>query len=210
MRRFLLTTILPALAAVAFFASAGNLPAADAHPEGGAAAGVHEEHPEGVPLDFKKDLAIWSLVTFAVFVFVLKTFAWTPLSQALNARESKVRDDIAAAEQSRIKAEQLLAEHSKKMEQVQEEIREIVAEARRDAEHTKQDILGEAQREAEATKQRAISEINRAKDGAMKELFDAMATHVASATEHVLGRSLTAADQDRLINEALAEISSSK
>ena len=70
------------------------------------------------------------------------------------------------------------------------------------------EIMAAAQSEAEATRDRAIGEIERARDQALKELFDQVSTQVAAATEHVLGRSLDAADQQRLIGEALAEMTS--
>jgi F-type H+-transporting ATPase subunit b len=175
--------------------------AADEHAAGAHAGGDHT----GPPLSFKADLALWSAVTFLLFIFVLGRFAWRPLISGLNQRESKIREDIFQAEENRLKAEEMLAEHGRKMAKVHEEIRDIIAEARRDAEHVKQEILMEAQKEANASKERAIHEIGRARDGALKDLFDVMATEVARATEHVLGRSLNEADQDRLIDEALAD-----
>ena len=99
----------------------------------------------------------------------------------------------------------MLAEHAKRMAQVHEEVREALAEARRDAEHLKQEIVGLAQKEAQAAKDRAVQEISRARDSALKDLFDVMANEVAQATEHVLGRSVTSSDQDRLIEEALSQ-----
>ncbi len=173
--------------------------------EGAAHEAATELHEEGVPLRFKADLALWSAVTFVIFLFLLGRFAWNPLIGALNQREGKVRGDIAAAEQARLKAEQLLAEHSKKMAQVQEEIREALAEARRNGEQLKTDIVSKAQKEAEAAKERAVQDISHARDSALKDLFDVMASEVAHATQHVLGRSVNAADQDRLIDEALAQ-----
>ena len=59
---------------------------------------------------------------------------------------------------------------------------------------------------AEATRDRARGEIERARDQALKDLFDQVSTQVTAATEHVLGRSLDAADQQRLIAEALADV----
>jgi len=175
-----------------------------------AAPGEHQEsegHEKGVPLGFKADLAFWSLVVFIVFVFVLWKFAWGPLSKTLDERESRIARDLAEAEQARQKAEQMLAEHQQKLDAVQDEVREIIAEARRDAEHTKQEIIDTAQQEADATRQRAVAEINRARDIALKELFDTMSSQVTQATEYVLGRSLSPEDQNRLINEALSYIS---
>jgi F-type H+-transporting ATPase subunit b len=99
----------------------------------------------------------------------------------------------------------MLAQHSKKMAQVQDEIRQLLTEARRDADHAKSEIVSQAQKEAESAKQRAVQEISRARDSALKDLFDVMASEVAQATQHVLGRSVNSADQDRLIDEALAQ-----
>jgi F-type H+-transporting ATPase subunit b len=149
------------------------------------------------------DLALWSLITFVVFLFVLKKFAWGPLINGLDKREANVLDNIAAAEAARVKAEKMLAEHAARLDKVQDEVREILAEARRDAEHTKNDIMAAAQKEAEATRQRAVQDIERARDQALDELFAKMGRAVSLATEQVIGRSVTGADNERLIEEAL-------
>jgi F-type H+-transporting ATPase subunit b len=189
---------------LAAIGNVGRVGAAEA-PRGQVAVEAKEPHQEGVPLNFKGDLALWSGITFVIFIMLLGRFAWRPLIAALDKRETRIRDDIAAAEAARIKAEQMLAEHAQTLAKVQDEVRAILAEGRRDAEHAKQDIITAAQKEAEAAKQRALHEIGRARDAALKDLFDVMASQVAQATEHVLGRSLSGADQDRLIDEALAQ-----
>lgn len=166
-----------------------------------------EQHEEGAPLGFKADLALWSLVTFSIFLWVLKRFAWGPLIEGLDRRESHVKQNIVDAEESRLKAEAMLAEHAKRLEKVQDEVSAIIASARKDAEQMKNDIVAEARNEAEATKQRAIEEIERSRDEALQQLFDHMAGNVAVATEYVLGRRLDDSDQHRLIEEALSNLS---
>jgi F-type H+-transporting ATPase subunit b len=197
------------LSALLVICSARAVDAAGPGPVKAAEAAAEEAreeiHEEGVPLRFKKDLALWSAVTFLIFLYLLGRFAWKPLIAALDAREGQIRGDISAAESARLKAEQMLAEHSKRMSQVQDEVREALAAARRDAEHLKQEIVGVAQKEAQAAKDRAVHEISRARDSALKDLFDVMANEVAQATTHVLGRSVNSADQDRLIDEALTQ-----
>lgn len=162
----------------------------------------------GAPLGFKGDLAIWSLVTFVVYITVLKKAAWGPLIQGLDTRENRMKQQLADAEAARVKAEAMLAEHAKKLDKVQDEVKEILAEARRDAEHTKQDIVATANKEAEATRKRAVEDIERARDVAMKELFDFVSSNVIGATEHVLGRTLSSDDQNRLVQDALSQMGS--
>ena len=173
----------------------------DAHPAGEA----HEKRPV---IEWHRDLAVWSLVTFVAYILVLKKAAWGPLIQGLDTREGRMKQQLADAEAARVKAEAMLAEHAKKLDKVQDEVKEILAEARRDAEHTKQDIVAAANKEAEATRKRAIHDIEQARDVAMKELFDFVSGKVIVATEQVLGRALSNDDQSRLVQEALTQIGS--
>ena len=171
-------------------------------------AAAHAEAEPGAPMDFVADLAIWSLVTFVVYLIVLKKAAWGPLIQGLDQREAKMKQQIADAESARVKAEAMLAAHAKKLDKVQEEVKEILAEARRDAEHAKQDIVAAANKEAEATRKRAVEDIEHARDLAMKDLFDFVSSNVIGATENVLGRALSDDDQKRLVQDALNQIGS--
>lgn len=207
MRRLLLERMLCGAIAVGLVLAAVPAVAVAADPGGHAAAeGEPEAHPQGAPLEFQADLALWSLVVFLVFVGVLWKFAWGPLAEGLDRRETRIRRDLEDAEAARLKAEKLLAEHAEKLEKVQDEVNEIIAEARRDAERTRDDILSAARAEAEATRKRAIEDINRARDQAIKDLFDRVIDQVTLATEKVLGRSLTPEDHKRLVRESLEEV----
>jgi len=195
------------LALLALFGGLAAPPVRAADPSHEGAAGAAHE-PEG-PITTKKqdaDLALFSLITFAVFLYVLKKLAWKPITEGLDKREARIIASISEAEAARARAEKMLVEHQQKLDKVQDEIRELMAEARRDAEHTKTEILSAAQREAEATRQRAVQDIERARDQALDDLFDHMARCVEEATERVVGRSLTGPDHERLISEALGGV----
>ena len=85
-------------------------------------------------------------------------------------------------------------------------MREKIEELRSDLQRQVVTVDGTPIPEAEATRDRALGDIERARDQALKDLFDQVSTQVAAATEHVLGRSLDAADQQRLIAESLADV----
>jgi F-type H+-transporting ATPase subunit b len=152
------------------------------------------------------DLAFWSLATFLVFLFVLKSTVWGPLQKALTDRESGIRKDLADAEAARAKAADLLKEYESKLAAATDQVKEIIAEARRDAEQTRQDIVATAQKEADAQRQRAVAEIERARDQALSHVFETAATAVADASAKVVGRSLSGDDHERLVREALGEM----
>jgi F-type H+-transporting ATPase subunit b len=210
---------------VVLLTAAWALPAAaqeghDEHPAtgGGAAHAAEGGHGHGPhlgedvsadtknPAEFKTDLALFTLVVFGLLFTGLYLTAWPKITTALEEREAGIRRAIADAEKARNDAADMLKQHQAKLDAVQEEVKAILAEARRDAERTKADIMASANTEATATKNRAIAEIERAKDQALNELFDRMANQVAKATEQVVGRSITADDQNRYIREALAQV----
>jgi F-type H+-transporting ATPase subunit b len=170
---------------------------------------VHEsgEHAEnGPPMSFTADLALWSLIVFVLFLFVLKKFAWLPMIEGLDKREDGIRKAIADAEEGRRKSQVLLAEYEQRLKVAEQTVQGMISEAERDAERTKQDMIASAKREVEAVRDRAKDDIRQAKDTALSEVFTQMNSQIMRATEHVLGRTLQDGDQERLVGEALAKI----
>lgn len=166
------------------------------------------DHADKSPVeDHNVQLVIWSLITFLIFLFVLKAVAWGPLIEGLDNRESKYRKLLGDAQADRDRALQLLSDYEQKLKSAQAEVDEIIAEARRDAGRTKTDILAAANTEAESTRNRALDDIDRARDQALASIFEHVRDNVLAATEKVLARSITDGDHERLIDEALAEVS---
>ena len=113
---------------------------------------------------------------FLLFLAALTYLAWKPVSTGLDRREERIRNDLAAAEKHRVESERLMSQHSAEMAKAQEQVKEILAEARRDAEVAKQNILTEAQSAAKTERDRSLHDIEQAKDQAMAELFDSGST----------------------------------
>lgn len=203
----MLCLMLGAGSSVAVGAEPADAEAAPAEHGGAAPAGHGGEHPMGPPISWERDLVLWTIVVFVVFLLVLKFAAWGPLVAGLNSREAKYQKLLDDAESDRATAIKMLADYDVKLKAAQSKVDEIIAEGRRDAETTKQDIVATAQREAKVTLDRALDQINRAKDQAMVELFSHLRANVVAATERVLARTLNDSDHQRLIDEALAEVS---
>lgn len=164
-------------------------------------------HASGPPLGFQRDLALWSLIVFVLFVIVLKKLAWQPLIEGMDQREAGIRNAIADADANQRKSAALLSEYEGKLKDAETTVAEMVAEAKRDAERTSQDIVAKAEADVTEMRDRAKSEIAQATDTALAEVFSTVNLQVAAATERVLGRALSDEDQERLISEALNEIS---
>lgn len=171
------------------------------------AVGLAAEEAHGY--SFRGDLAFWSLVTFIGFVLVIKKLGWDGFVEGLNGRERNENEAIALAEEKNRQAQNELIDRKGQLEAIGETTREFIEEAHRDAERTKTDIVAAATSEAETLKKRALREIERTRDQTLKELFDTMALRVVEKTEQRLSENLTSEDQQRLMDESLAEFTAS-
>lgn len=175
------------------------------HESDGNKAVEHGEQEKNLgPLDFKTDLAIWTFAVFAVLFVVLRKFAWGPIVSALDQREHRIAEDINNAKRANEEARQLLADYERKLQGAQDEVRAILDEARRDAEHTQQQILARARTDAEAEVARGRRDIETATAQALSELARASADLAVDLASKIVQSRLTASDHARLIDEAMA------
>lgn len=163
------------------------------------------------PLGFDPDLAIFTAIVFLVLFWFLSKFAWPQISAALVEREKKIEDQIAAATAKHEEAKRLLAEHEAKLAAAAGDVRALLEEARRDADHTRKAIEAQGHQAAQDELARAIREIGRAKDGAIEELAKSSANVAVEMAKHVVQQRITPEEHSALVRRALdrlAEIAS--
>jgi F-type H+-transporting ATPase subunit b len=161
------------------------------------------------PLVVDPDLAIWTVIIFLLLLAVLWKFAWGPIVEALDAREKVVADYVAAAEAKHEEAKGLLAAHEARLAMAKDEVREMLEEARRDAEATKSQIVVEAESAAKAHRDRAVRDIEQARDGAVRNLAETSANLAVDLAGKVVRQNLTGAQQAELVREAIGKLASS-
>jgi F-type H+-transporting ATPase subunit b len=179
---------------------------AEAH-EAAQHAVEEEAHGAGPnPLAVDPDLAIWTGVVFLLLFFILSWFAWPQIAAAVDERERRIADNINAAAERHEDAKRLLAQHEAKLAAAAGEVRALLEEARRDAEHTKASIVADARKAAEEEKARAVRDIERAKDGAIQELAVASANVAIDLAGKVIRDKLTAEQNNQLIRDAMTKL----
>lgn len=175
--------------------------AADEHGGGGHG----EEHGGGNPnpLALDPDLAIFTLVVFLLLFGLLAKFAWPAISAALNEREQSIRSNIADALAKHEEAKQMLVQYEAKLASAANEVRALLDEARRDAEHTKSQILVEAKAAADAERDRALRDVERAAEAAMKDIAETIANQAVDLAGKVVSRNLTGEQHTQLVRDAM-------
>jgi F-type H+-transporting ATPase subunit b len=162
------------------------------------------------PLAFDPDLAIWTGVVFILLFFVLSRFAWPQISAALLEREKRIEGNIAAAEAMHEQAKQMLSQHEAELAGAADQVRALLEEARRDAEHTKAQIVAEAKKAADTERDRAIRDVERAADLAMKNLAESSANLAVELAGKVVRQNLTSDQQSQLVRDALSKLTAAE
>ena len=150
--------------------------------------------------------AVWAIGIFLGLLVVLGKLAWKPVLRALEQRERHIAETLANAAAQQAASQKLLQEYQARLDSADAEAAKRLAEARQAAAEARETILTAARSEAEALTKRAASEINAAKQVALTELYAFAGDLATTAAEKILQRQLTAFDQQRLIEESLAEI----
>ena len=179
------------------------------HPASGGAHGGGAKGPGATnPLTVDPDLAIFTFIVFLVLLTVLWKFAWGPIASALERREQGIADKIASAERSDEKGRQLLGEYEQRLAGAEQEVKQLVEQARRDGDVQRQQIVAEAQEAAKAQADRAVREIEAAKQQALGDLAERSVDTAIDLAGRVVGRELKPDEHNRLITEALSKFPS--
>jgi F-type H+-transporting ATPase subunit b len=151
-------------------------------------------------------LMIWTLLTFAITLYLLNKLAFPRIAEALDRRRAAIEESIEAAQQAKAEADALLEEYRARLREAREQAEDIVARAHKAAENVREESKVQATRQREellaATRRDIEAETKRALDELRKEVADL----TVLATEKITRRSLTPEDHRRLIEEALGEV----
>src|SRR5258707_7949811 len=151
-------------------------------------------------------LMVWTLVAFVICLVILKKYAFGPVQKGIDARRDHIRASIDEADNAREEAKRLREERRQLIRDAKSEAESILAETRKVAatqqEHMRQETEEDRQRRLEETKR----QIEQATQQALGEIRSEVATLSMLAAEKITRKTLTDVDQQRLIDEALAEI----
>jgi F-type H+-transporting ATPase subunit b len=151
-------------------------------------------------------LMVWTLVVFGVSMFVLWKVAFPRISEALDRRQKAIEDSIDTAERTRREADELLAEYRERLTAARHQADEIVARARKAGEQQEADAIAAGKKRREELLEQARRDIETETRRAIQEIRAEVADLTILATEKVTRKTLTDADQRRLVDEAVAEL----
>ena len=151
-------------------------------------------------------LMIWTLLVFGISLYVLAKLAFPRIAEALDKRQKAIEESIETSERVRKDAEKLLEEYRERLAAARGQADDIVARARKTAEAHENEVHAEAKAKREEMMEQTRRDIEAETRRAIQEIRKEVADLTVAATEKVTRKSLTADDQKRLVEEALAEL----
>src|ERR1700759_1888825 len=151
-------------------------------------------------------LMIWTIICFGITYFVLRKYAFGPIQTLIDERRDRIQSAIDEADNARAEARNLLEEHKKLIGQAKTESEEILADARRVAESQRERMREETEEDRQRRLEETKRQIEQATIQALGQIRDEVGQLSLLAAVKITRKSLTDGDQQRLIDEALAEI----
>ena len=158
--------------------------------------------------EFSFGLFFWQLLIFIFLVLLLKKFAWKPILDTVNERESSIKDAMSEADKAR-----------NEMAAIQESNQKVLKEARaereallKDARNTGAEIVAQAKTDAKTEANKIISQAQEAiqneKRAAVNELKNQVAQVSLEIAEKVIDTELANKDkQAQLVDKLLKDSS---
>ena len=146
------------------------------------------------------------LAIFLVVLWALSKWVLPPLNRMMDARQQTIERSLSEADEAEKRAQELEAQHTRMLEQGREEVRQLKDEAARVGEQLRQELQTKGEEEYQRLVARASVDIEAAARRAGEELRTQVAGLVMTVAERVLGEGVTLADQQRLIDSAIAEV----
>ena len=157
------------------------------------------------PMEFASDTAFWTLVIFLAVFAVLYKYAFGPIVKALDEREQGILSNIASAQKQNDEAKDLLKQYQNKLDASKEEVRQIIENAKKDAQRQGDDIVAKAREVASLERDRAMKEIESATTSALQNIAERSATLATNLAGKMIRAEVKPEQHRSLIDAALEE-----
>jgi F-type H+-transporting ATPase subunit b len=149
-----------------------------------------------IGIDWK--LLVLQTIAFLLLLVILKKFVYPPIVAMLDRRDEKIKEAYEAADSTQQQVDSLLTK-------ARSEATEIVSTAKKEAGAMMSEAEAKSKAQAKRTVQLAQDEIARDVVAARKMLYNETLELVASATEKVVGKTISKSVDEHVIEAALKE-----
>ena len=145
-------------------------------------------------------------LAFASLIWLIARFIWPPLLNAIEERQKKIAEGLAAADKSQESLAQAEAQISELLREARTKANQIIDQANARANQLIEQAKHEAIAEAEQQKTLAQAEIQSATFRAKEELRRQVADLAVAGAEKLISRQIDGSAQKALLDELAAQL----
>jgi len=149
---------------------------------------------------------VFSLINFAILLYVLKRFLFKPATEYLDKRRELIANRMESARESEEQAAALVEERSGELATARERSDQIVERAQGRSTEMIEEAKRKARGEAERIVDGARARMEQERDEMIRDLRAAYAEIAVLGAERVLDREVKIDDHRRLLDQLIAEI----
>ena len=157
--------------------------------------------------EFSLGLFVWQTLLFVALLLLLKKFAWKPILDAVNERETSIKESLSAAEKARDDMEAVQADNKRILKEARSERDALLGEAKTASIKIVNQAKEDAKAEADKITAQAQETIQNEKKAAINELKSQVASLSVDIAAKVLQTELKdQAAQEKFVSELVKEI----
>ena len=145
-------------------------------------------------------------LAFAGLIWLIATFVWPPLLKAIEERQQKIAEGLAAADNATRNLAQADAKVAEELKAARAKANEIIEQAHQRANQLIDAAKAEALAEGQRQRAMAEAEIEAAANRAKEDLRKQVSALAVSGAEKLLKREINANDQKALIDDLAAQL----
>ena len=146
------------------------------------------------------------MISFAILIWFTVKFIWPPLMAAIEERQQKIAEGLAAADNAQKNLAQAQDKVNEELKAARSKANEIIEQAHQRANSLIDAAKADAIAEGNRQKALAEAEIEAAANRAKEELRKQVSLLAVSGAEKLLKREINANDQKALIDELAAQL----
>lgn len=149
---------------------------------------------------------IFQIVNTLILFYFLRKFLFVPVTGMMESREKSIVDSLQDAERLSEEAENYKQKYYNMLQSAQDEGKEIIEKARKNADDKSDMILKEAKEETIKLKQKAEEDIRKERKKAVNEIKDEISTLAILAASKILENEVDEARSKTLVSKFIEQV----
>ena len=143
------------------------------------------------------------VLNLLILYIILKKYFWEKIRKFMQDRQDAIQDAFDSAEEMNKRADEKMRNYSARISNVEEEGREIIRQAKQQADAQAQEILAEARAQASDMIAKAEKNIELEKAKAMEEMRQEIGALALMAAEKIVEKEVEGVGQDAIVDDVI-------